>query len=70
MRLHLLIGILLVLSSCSGSQDEIVIGAILPLNGDLASLGESAQHALELAVEDNPGIRLIVEEVQMNRIKP
>ncbi|HLC85501.1 MAG TPA: ABC transporter substrate-binding protein [Candidatus Nanoarchaeia archaeon] len=62
MRLHLLIGILLVLSSCSGSQDEIVIGAILPLNGDLASLGESAQHALELAVEDNPGIRLIVED--------
>ena len=51
---------------------EVVFGALLPLTGDLSSLGESSEAALELAVEDvnqylssigsETSVKLIVED--------
>ncbi|MCD4794493.1 MAG: ABC transporter substrate-binding protein [Bacteroidales bacterium] len=38
--------------SCDTSNDEIVIGAILPLTGDAASYGISAKEGYELAIQE------------------
>ena len=54
------------------SPTEIVLGALLPLTGDLSSSGETASAALEIAVNDineylsdigyEKRVRLIVED--------
>lgn len=58
------------------ATDEIIIGALLPLSGDLSFSGEAAKATLELALEDvstylaeeEPGItvRLIIEDTETN----
>ena len=62
------------LSACA--EKEIVIGALLPITGDLSSAGESANTSLEIAVKDINGylsevgfekrLRLIVEDTETN----
>ena len=66
----------LVLSSCSSkssssaSSNEIAIGAVLPITGDVPTFGKSAENGIELAVEqyNNAGgingkkIKLIVQD--------
>ena len=44
--------------------DVIKIGAILPLSGELASLGDSSRKAIELAIEDAgvSNVRVVVED--------
>ena len=57
---------------CAKKEGEIKIGAILPLTGDAAKYGQSAQKGMELAVNeindrggiDNKKIRLIIEDSQ------
>lgn len=60
-----LILILITFSSCgkfenNNKKDEIKIGAVLPLTGDLSALGKSSKNALDMLVEEtneNDGIK-------------
>ncbi len=46
------------------SNEPIKIGAILPLSGKAASYGQSAQEAIELALENNKNFEIVYEDSQ------
>ncbi len=46
------IGLLLLLSACSQTQDTIELGAILMLSGDASSWGISSQQGADLAIKE------------------
>ncbi|WP_042346965.1 ABC transporter substrate-binding protein [Bacillus massiliigorillae] len=55
----MMVGLLLILSACGsdgassdGKSDSLKIGALYPLSGDLALLGEESYRGVELAVEE------------------
>ena len=82
----ILIGILIIItmwSGCIGStgeatseSEDITIGALLPLTGNLASIGEESQAALEVSTEDINGyfsglgsgknVEVIVKDTESN----
>ncbi len=61
-----------VFCSCQEKRDEIKIGAVLPLTGNLAQLGESGKTGLSLAEEyinskyDNKKIKFLFEDGKAN----
>ncbi len=54
----------------SNYSDKIVIGALLPLTGDLSSSGQAAKSVLELATEDldtnGMKVNLVIEDTETN----
>lgn len=52
------------------ASDEIVIGALLPLTGDLSFSGQAAKSVLEMAAEDTEAngmkVHLIIEDTETN----
>jgi branched-chain amino acid transport system substrate-binding protein len=48
------------------NSGDITVGAILPLSGDMASIGTEMQRGMELALKDHPGsgIRIVYEDDQ------
>jgi len=45
-----------------GATKEIVVGAILPMTGELGFYGEREQKALTLYAETHPGVKFIIED--------
>src|SRR3989338_2822566 len=66
LALAVLLALVLVLKNrdAEKSPDTLKIGAMLPLTGDLAYVGQEMQRGMELALEeaDNPNIKIIYED--------
>ncbi|MCZ7355763.1 MAG: penicillin-binding protein activator [Candidatus Methanoperedens sp.] len=58
------------ISTSTNTSNEIVIGALLPLTGELSFSGRAAKAALELAAEDIEAngmkVRLVIEDTESN----
>lgn len=57
----------ILLAACAAAEDEIRLGATLPLTGDLASYGNLIKDGIELAVDDlkknGTGVKVFYEDV-------
>jgi len=63
-KLFLLVGVIISVFSC-GKSEETYVGALLPLTGNAAYIGQSIKNGLELANElSGSKIKLIVEDTQ------
>jgi len=71
-NLLIVISLLLITFSCSKKSDNVKVGVMMPLTGDVATLGVPAFNGIKLAVEDynnsrkqnEPAIELIVEDTK------
>ena len=60
--LVLAVVVTLSLRACDDSPDTLVVGAILPVTGNLAFLGTEEENGLRMAVDEVPGWTLVVED--------
>lgn len=69
MKKNILIGIAIIICSVlvsvsikEPSNDQITVGAVLPLTGPASLWGETVKNGMELALEDKKGIKVLYED--------